>query len=209
MSTDCIPKRKPLKRKNNNNLPQIQMFIQQDDSKQQQSASQQDRIIYVVGEINECVARDVVVALLEMQKNDPLKEITMILDSYGGEIDSMFAIVDMMEIIMPPVRTICLGKAMSAAAIIFLYGQKGRRFMTRHSRLMLHQASSFSHGTVSDIVIDTEEIKFLQEQIIQEIMKRSKLKEKEIRSIIDRNTYIRPDKAMEYGMCDGIIQRLG
>jgi ATP-dependent Clp protease protease subunit len=143
-----------------------------------------------------------------MQKVDPLKEITLILDSYGGEIDSMFAIVDMMEIIMPPVRTICLGKAMSAAAIIFLYGQKGRRFMTKHSRLMLHQASSFSSGTVSDIVIDTEEIKFLQEQMIHELVKRCSLKEKDIRNIIDRNTYIRPETAMKNGMCDGIIERL-
>jgi ATP-dependent Clp protease protease subunit len=190
---------------------QIQMFINPDEimKQQQKMTSQHERIIYLVGEVNECTAREVVVSLIEMQKDDSLKEITMILDSYGGEIDSMFAIVDMMEIIMPPVRTICLGKAMSAAAIIFLYGQKGRRFMTRHSRLMLHQISSLSNGTVSDIVIDTEEIRFLQEQVIQEISKRCKLKEKDIRNIIDRNAYIRPEKAIEYGMCDGIIERIG
>ena len=197
-----------LKRKDS---AQIQMFINPDEimKHQQKMTTQHERIIYLVGEVNECAAREVVVSLIEMQKDDPLKEITMILDSYGGEIDSMFAIVDMMEIIMPPVRTICLGKAMSAAAIIFLYGQRGRRFMTRHSRLMLHQLSSLSSGTVSDIVIDTEEIKFLQEQMVQEVSRRSKLKERDIRNIIERNTYIRPEKAIEYGMCDGIIERIG
>lgn len=167
-----------------------------------------DRCLYLTGEINEQMAKETVCMLLEYQKQDPMRETTIILDSYGGEVDSMFAITDVMEMLVTPVRTICIGKAMSAAACIFICGTKGRRFMTKHSRLMFHQMSSSHWGAVSDIVISTNEIRFLQEQMIEEVVKRSKLKTADVRALIDRETYIRPEEAIKMAMCDGVISKL-
>ncbi|HRR50089.1 MAG TPA: ATP-dependent Clp protease proteolytic subunit [Bacteroidales bacterium] len=178
------------------------------DIQPQRSGKRLDRIIYIVGNLDENLAREVNERLLDYQAEAPLKEITLILDCYGGEVDSMFAVTDMMNIIMSPIRTICIGKAMSAAAFIFINGKKGRRFMTPHSRLMFHQISSWHGGTLADVVIDTEEIKFLQNQMVEEIAMRSKLSSKEVIKLIDRNTYLRPEEAIKLGMCDGLIKRL-
>jgi ATP-dependent Clp protease protease subunit len=177
--------------------------------KQQQPLG--DRFIYILGEINSETARDVIAMLLDYQCSDPMREVTVILDSYGGEVDSMFAITDVMDIMITPIRTICLGKAMSAAAFLFICGTCGRRFMTKHSRLMFHQMSQMNTGgTVSDIIINTEEIKFLQGQMIEEITKRSKISSAEkVQKLIDRDTYLRPEQAIELGFCDGILTRLG
>jgi ATP-dependent Clp protease, protease subunit len=166
-----------------------------------------DRLIYLSGLLNEDSSRDVIEKLLDYQRKDPLLEITFILDCYGGEVDSMFAVVDMMKIVMSPIRTICVGKAMSAAALIFACGQKGRRFMTANSRLMFHQMSGWHSGPVTDVVIDVEEIKFMQDQMIQRLVEVSNMNADDIRVLIDRNTYLRPEKAIELGICDGIIDR--
>jgi ATP-dependent Clp protease protease subunit len=162
----------------------------------------------LTGPVGEEVAKETVCLLLEFQRQDPMREVTIILDSYGGEVDSMYAITDVMELVITPIRTICIGKAMSAAAFIFLSGAKGRRFMTRHSRLMFHQMSSSHWGPVSDILISTNEIRFLQEQMVDDISNRSKLKPDAVRALIDRESYIRPEDAIKMGICDKIIDRL-
>jgi len=167
-----------------------------------------DRCIYLTGPVAEEVAKETICLLLEYQRQDPMREVTIILDSYGGEVDSMFAITDIMELVITPIRTICIGKAMSAAAFIFLSGANGRRFMTKHSRLMFHQMSSSHWGPVSDILISTNEIRFLQEQMIEDVSKRSKLKKDAVRALIDRESYIRPEDAIKMGICDKIIDRL-
>jgi ATP-dependent Clp protease protease subunit len=172
------------------------------------TAKRMDRIIYIVGNLDENLAKDINERLLDYQSDAPLKEITLILDCYGGEVDSMFSVTDMMNIIVSPIRTICIGKAMSAAAFIFINGKKGRRFMTPHSRLMFHQISSWHGGTLADVVIDTEEIKFLQGQMIEEIASRCKLSAEDVTKLIDRNKYLRPEEAIKLGMCDGIVKRL-
>lgn len=196
-----------LKRKSHGDMPELQFVLGEPEPKKPDPAGL-DRCIYLTGPVGEEMAKETICLLLEFQRQDPLREVTIILDSYGGEVDSMFAITDVMEMVVTPIRTICIGKAMSAAAFIFLSGVKGRRFMTRHSRLMFHQMSSSHWGAVSDILISTNEIRFLQEQMVEDTSKRCNLKPDEVRALIDRESYIRPEDAIKMGMCDKIIDKL-
>ena len=168
----------------------------------------EDRFIYLTGEINEDKAKEVVERLLELQNIDPLEKITIIINSCGGEIYSMFAITDVMDILYPPIRTICAGTSCSAAAYIFLCGKKGYRFMTKHSSLLIHQVSGGMWGTTKDVNIEIENMKYLQRQMVEEISSKSFLSKEEVEQMIDRDCYIRPEEAIKYGMCDGIIDRL-
>lgn len=172
------------------------------------SATDKNRFIYVDGNIDEDKAKDVIERLLELQTEDPLVEVTMIINGCGGEIYSMFAITDSMDMIYPPVRTICLGTAQSASAFIFLCGEKGKRFMSPHSGLMLHQVSGGTQGTSSDIDVQVNHMRHLQKQMIGEIANRSSLDEDRVKALIDRDCHIDPERAIEFGMCDGIIERL-
>jgi len=172
------------------------------------TSTEKDRFVYLNGIIDEEKSKDIIEKLLELQSKDPLEEITIIINSMGGEIYSMFAIIDIMDILLPSIRTISLGLSASASAFIFICGTIGRRFMTKHSSLMLHQASGGTHGTVKDIDVTVREIKYLQSQVVEGIANRSKLTIEEIKGLIDRDFYIRPEKAIEFGLCDGIIERL-
>lgn len=166
------------------------------------------RIVYLSGRIDEDTTRDVVHTLLKLQKEDPIADIKLIIDSYGGLLDSMFAITDTMNMIHPQVVTVCLGKAMSAGAFIFANGEKGRRYMTPHSTLMFHQVSGGTWGTTSDVEIDVAEQKRLQSLMIEELSDKSKLSVEEVRKLIDRDCFVPPQKAMEIGVCDDIITKL-
>ena len=203
-----VGQQRQLKRKLSKQIvPEFSFVMEQPEEKKPDPAGL-DRCIYLTGPVGEEVSKETICLLLEYQRQDPMREVTIILDSYGGEVDSMYAITDVMELVITPIRTICIGKAMSAAAFIFLSGAKGRRFMTRHSRLMFHQMSTSHWGPVSDILISTNEIRFLQEQMIEDISKRSKLKTDAVRALIDRESYIRPEEAIKMGICDKIIDRL-
>jgi len=172
------------------------------------STTDKDRFLYLNGFIDEEKAKETIERLLELQNSDPLDEITMIINSGGGEVYSMFAITDMMDLMPAPIRTICLGSAMSAAGFVFICGTKGKRFMVKHSSLMIHQVSGGAYGTSKDIDIQVDEIKFLQKEMVKEIANRSELTEEEVQKFIDRDFYIRPAQSIEFGLCDGIIERL-
>lgn len=172
------------------------------------SSVDKDRFIYLTGDIDEDKARDVIEKLFEMQSADPLEDITLIVNSSGGEVYSMFSITDAMDIITPPIRTVCLGTSQSAAAFIYICGTIGKRFMTRHSSLMIHQVSGGVGGTTKDIDVTVKHIKELQNEMIKEISFRSKLTVDEVKSFIDRDFYISPEQAIEYGLCEGILERL-
>jgi len=166
------------------------------------------RNIFISGELDEENTKKVIERMLELQEISINKPISIIIDSYGGNVDSMFAITDVMDILVPDVNTICVGKAMSASAFIFICGTNGKRLMSKTSRLMLHQMSQCIHGDVKDLDIYTEEIKYLQSVLVHEISKRSKLSVSSVEDIIDRERYIRPNEAIKMGLCDGIIRRL-
>jgi ATP-dependent Clp protease, protease subunit len=172
------------------------------------SLTDKERFIYINGEINEDKAKDVIEKLLELQAADPIEEITVIINSPGGEVYSMFSITDAMDMISAPIRTVCLGTSQSAAAFIFICGTVGRRFMTKHSSLMLHQVSGGVGGTAKDIDVTIKHIKGLQEEMVLEIADRSKLTVEQVKEFIDRDFYIKPHDAIKYGLCEGVLERL-
>ena len=166
------------------------------------------RAVYISGHIGDETSKDIIQNLIRLQKEDPLSPIKMLIDSHGGYVDAMFSIIDVMEAIMPEIETIALGKAMSAAAIMFVCGTKGRRFMMPHSRLMLHQVTGFTYGTTADVLIEAEEQRYLQKQGTELIASKSNLTVEEVEKMIDRDSYIRPEQAIEMGLCDGIVKTI-
>lgn len=166
------------------------------------------RILYLAGDINEQTAQEINIGMISLQREDPLQDITLIIDSYGGELFAAFSIVDMMEMITCDIQTICIGKAMSAGQLIFSSGQKGKRFMTTHSRLMLHNPSAGMEGTVPDIEIEIDELQRNRSLFVDKICSGSKLGREEIMTLINRNAYLDGEQAIEMGFADGILKRL-
>lgn len=166
------------------------------------------RIIMLYSDIVNGISQDVNSQLLELQCQDPLKDITLIVNSYGGEIDEMFAIIDMMNIVQPDIRTIVNGKAMSAGAFVAICGTKGKRFMTENSRLMIHSVSGGSVGTVQDIKIDVAELNRANDHIINMVSQKSNLSVSEVKDLMERDRYILPKEAIEMGLIDGILTSL-
>lgn len=178
------------------------------NQQQQQQSKNNGRILYIAGEINENVAQEANLEMLKMQREDPLEDITLIVDSYGGDLFAAFAIVDMMNVITCDIRTICIGKAMSAGQFIFSAGAPGKRFMTKHSRLMLHNPSAGVEGSMPDIEIEIEELQRCRNLFIDQITSRCKLSRDEIVSLISRNAYFSAEQAVEMGFADGVLTRM-
>lgn len=166
------------------------------------------RVLYIAGEINEATAQEVNIEMLKLQREDPLEDITLIVDSYGGDLFAAFAIVDMMNIVSCDIRTICIGKAMSAGQFIFSAGAPNKRFMTKHSRLMLHNPSAGVEGSMPDIEIEIEELQRCRNLFVDQITSRCKLNREEIVNLISRNAYLGAEQAVEMGFADGILTRM-
>ncbi len=166
------------------------------------------RIIYISGEITEHVAQEVNIEMIRLQREDPLEDITMIVDSYGGELFAAFSIVDCMDMVTCDIKTICLGKAMSAGQFIFSCGAKGKRFMAPHSRLMIHNPIAGYEGSVPDIEIEIEELQRCRDLYVKRVAKDSNLKPEDILQMISRNAYLDAEQAIEVGFADSVIKRM-
>jgi ATP-dependent Clp protease protease subunit len=173
-----------------------------------QSTRHNGRVIYLSGEINEHVAQDINIEMIRMQREDPLQDITLIVDSYGGDLFAAFSIVDCMEMLTCDIKTICLGKAMSAGQFIFSTGAKGKRFMSKHARLMLHNPIAGYEGSVPDIEVEIEELQKCRDLFVQHIADKSGHSADEIKLLIQRNKYLDAAEAIELGFADGIVDRL-
>lgn len=166
------------------------------------------RLLYISGEINELVAQDVNIELLKLQRDDPFGEVTLVVDSYGGELFAALAIHDMMKIMTYDIKTICVGKAMSAGQFIFSSGTRGKRYMSTHSRLMIHQPIAGTEGSVKDIEVEVEELVRQRDLILELISDNSKLSHAEVKDLIDRNVYLNAEEAIGYGFADHILTKL-
>jgi len=163
------------------------------------------RIFTIAGAIENNISTDINSILLDLQNSNPLSDITMIINSPGGEVDEMFAIIDMMNMIKNDIQTLVIGKAMSAAAVIAICGTKGKRFMSKNSRLMLHSVSGGAVGNIKDISIEINEIKRLNDNIVQMISEKSNLTVEQVKDLIDRDRFIGPEEAIEMGLIDAIL----
>ena len=164
-----------------------------------------DRIVFLGTEINDDVANLVTAQFLFLESEDPEKEINFYINSPGGSVTAGMAIYDTMEFIRPPVSTLCLGQAASMAAILLLAGAKGRRYALPHSRIILHQPLGGMQGQASDLEIHAKEILHAREEINNIIMNHTGQNLRKIEKDTDRDYFMAPQQAVEYGLIDEVI----
>ena len=168
-----------------------------------------DRIIFIGGPIDDFMANLVIAQLLFLESEDPEKEIHIYINSPGGSITAGLAIYDTMQFIGCQISTICLGQAASMGAVLLTAGTKGKRFALPHSRIMLHQPLGNLGGQATDIDIAAREVLFLKGQILDILSHHSGQPLDKLKADTDRDFFIRPQFAKEYGLIDAIVTRKG
>ena len=166
-----------------------------------------ERIVFVVGPINDAVASLVTAQLLFLESEDPKKEISLYINSPGGLVTAGLGIYDTMQLIKPDVATICTGMAASMGAVLLCAGQKGKRSGLTHSRVMIHQPLGGAQGQASDIEITTREILSLKEELYKIISKHTGQDYEKVYADSDRDYWMKAKKALEYGMIDEILTK--
>lgn len=166
-----------------------------------------DRIIFLGGEINDLVANVVIAQFLFLDSEDPDKEIHLYINSPGGSITAGMAIYDTMQFVGCDISTICIGQAASMAAVLLSAGTKGKRFALPHSRLLIHQPMGGLGGQASDIDIAAREILFMKKQLLEVLSKHTGKSVEALRADTDRDFFLRPSEAVEYGLIDKIVER--
>src|SRR6267154_1618068 len=164
-----------------------------------------DRIVFLGHPIVDEVANLVTAQLLFLESEDPEKEINFYINSPGGSVTAGLAIYDTMQFIRPPVSTLCLGQAASMAAILLLAGEKGRRYALPHSRIIMHQPLGGAQGQATDIDIQAREIIRVREELNNIIMRHTGQQLKKIEKDTDRDMFLTPELAVEYGLIDEVI----
>ncbi len=164
-----------------------------------------DRIVFLGTPVTDEVANLVTAQLLFLESEDPEKEINFYINSPGGSVTAGLAIYDTMQFIKPPVSTLCLGQAASMGAMLLLAGHHGRRYALPHSRIMIHQPLGGAQGQASDIEIQAREILRVREEINAIIVRHTGQQLKKIEKDTDRDMFLTPEQAVEYGLIDEVI----
>ena len=164
-----------------------------------------DRIVFLGHQVTDEVANLVTAQLLFLESEDPEKEISFYINSPGGSVTAGLAIYDTMQFIKPPVSTLCLGQAASMGALLLLAGQKGRRYALPHSRIMIHQPLGGAQGQATDIDIQAREILRIREELNHIIVHHTGQQLKKIEKDTDRDMFLTPEQAVEYGLIDEVI----
>ena len=166
-----------------------------------------DRIIFLGEEINSVSANLVVAQLLHLESQDAEKDISLYINSPGGEVYSGLAILDTMNFIKPQVSTICVGMAASMAAVLLSAGAKGKRFCLPHSKVMIHQPSGGAQGQQTEIEIVAEEIKKTRRELNQILSDASGQPIEKVQADTERDNYMTAQQAKEYGLIDDILYK--
>ncbi|MEF2875282.1 MAG: ATP-dependent Clp protease proteolytic subunit [Collinsella sp.] len=164
-----------------------------------------DRIIFLGEEINSVSANLVVAQLLHLESQDAEKDISLYINSPGGEVYSGLAILDTMNFIKPQVSTICVGMAASMAAVLLSVGAKGKRFCLPHSKVMIHQPSGGAQGQQTEIEIVAEEIKKTRRELNQILSDASGQPIEKVQADTERDNYLTAAEALDYGLIDRIV----
>ena len=165
-----------------------------------------DRIIFIGTPIDDNVANLVVAQMLFLEAEDPDKDIFVYINSPGGSVSAMMAMYDTMQFIKPDVATTCMGLAASAGAFLLMAGTKGKRAALPNARIMIHQPLGGTQGQVSDMVIMTEEAKRTREKINSLLVHHTGQPLERIEKDTDRNYFMSPEEAREYGLIDKIYE---
>lgn len=164
-----------------------------------------DRIVFLGTEINDDVANIIIAQLLFLESEDPDKDVQLYINSPGGVVTSGLAIFDTMQYVRCPVSTICIGQAASMGAVLLCAGNKGRRFILPHSRVLLHQPMGGARGQASDIEIQAREIRHLKDVLTQILVDATGKTTEQISKDIDRDFYLGAEQAKEYGIVDEVF----
>jgi len=166
-----------------------------------------ERIIMLFTPITDPVANTLIAQLLYLEREDPDRDINMYIQSPGGVISAGLAIYDTMQLIRPHVSTICVGMAASMATVLLCSGAKGKRYALPHATIHMHQAMTSAQGQAADIVIAAKEI-MRQQDILKEILvKHTGQPMDKITHDTDRDYYLNPEQAVEYGLIDEVLNK--
>jgi ATP-dependent Clp protease protease subunit len=168
-----------------------------------------ERIVMLGTPVDDQIANLVVAQLLHLESEDPDKDISVYVNSPGGSAYAALAIYDTMQYIKPDVSTICVGMAMSMAAILLCGGARGKRFALPNAKIMIHQGSSGFEGTPADIEIHAKEILSIRRRMIEIVAEHTGRPLEQIRKDIDRDRFMTSDEARAYGVIDEVIEARG
>lgn len=168
-----------------------------------------DRIVFLGTPIDDNVANVIIAQLLFLQADNPEKDIYLYINSPGGSVYAGLAIYDTMQFLSCNVATICMGLAASMGSFLLAAGTKGMRSALPNSRIMLHQPSGGSQGTAADIEIQAKEILYVRERLNQIYAERTGQSVQRIMDDLDRDRFMSPDEAEEYGLIDSVITQRG
>jgi ATP-dependent Clp protease protease subunit len=164
-----------------------------------------ERIVFVVGPINDNVASLVTAQLLYLESEDPKKEISLYINSPGGLVTAGLGIYDTMQYIKPDVSTLCIGQAASMGSFLLSAGTKGKRFSLPNSRIMVHQPSAGFQGQATDIEIHANEVLSLKKRLNEIYSKHTNKSVEEIKPALERDNFMTPENAKEFGLIDKVV----
>ena len=166
-----------------------------------------DRIIMLGSQIDDNVANSIVSQLLFLQAQDSEKDIYLYINSPGGSVTAGFAIYDTIQHIKPDVQTICIGMAASMGSFLLAAGEKGKRFSLPNSRIMVHQPSAGFQGQATDIEIHANEVISLKKRLNRIYAKHTKKSEEEIKKALERDNFMTPEEAKNFGLIDKVVEK--
>src|SRR5471030_816134 len=164
-----------------------------------------ERVVFLVGVVNEMTANLIVAQLLFLESENPDKDISFYINSPGGSVSAGLAIYDTMQFVKPDVSTLCVGQAASMGSLLLTAGAKGKRFCLPNSRVMIHQPMGGFQGQASDIEIHAKEILFLKEKLTEIMAKHTGQKIETIERDTDRDNFLSADQAVQYGLVDKVL----
>ena len=165
-----------------------------------------ERIIFLTGPIDDNIASLICAQILFLESENPKKEISFYINSPGGIVWSGLAIYDTMQYVSSKIMTICIGQAASAGSLLLMAGEKDMRFSLPNSRIMVHQPSGGYQGQVTDIEIQTNEIRKTKERLNQIYAKHTGKKLSDVSSTMERDKYFSPEEAIKFGLIDKIVK---
>ena len=190
-------------------MPLIPVVVEQDGRYERSfdiySRLLRERIVFLGQPIDDQVANLITAQLLFLEGEDPDKDIAMYVNSPGGEVYAGMAIYDAMQYVKPAVSTVCTGMGMSAAAMILSGGAAGKRFVLPNAKVMIHQGSGGFRGTPADIQIAAKEILALTQRMAEIMSKHTGQPVERVMKDIDRDRFMTPEEAVEYGIVDAVM----
>jgi ATP-dependent Clp protease protease subunit len=166
-----------------------------------------ERVIFLVGPVNDQSANLVVAQLLFLESENPDKDISFYINSPGGSVSAGMSIFDTMQFIKPQVSTLCMGLAASMGSFLLMAGAKGKRFALPNSRIMIHQPSGGAQGQATDIEIHAREILKTREQLNRIYAERTGQPLEKIQADMERDFFLDPEQAKEYGLIDQVLTK--